>query len=125
LLKHITEVEDGIDAVLAVPRHLFIDQYYEMGDKEALVIVDQRSLNEENLKAIQCGYDLNLYEGEVVSIVGESGSGKTTLAKMLLGLISTTEGEIYFQGNKSEHQEDLNTHKLSSFIGILSSETSP
>jgi peptide/nickel transport system ATP-binding protein len=46
--------------------------------------------------------DLNLYEGEVVSIVGESGSGKTTLAKMLLGLISITEGEIYFQGKKRE-----------------------
>src|SRR5512146_23122 len=42
--------------------------------------------------------DFNFYEGEIVSIVGESGSGKTTLAKMLLGLISTTEGEIYFQG---------------------------
>ena len=42
--------------------------------------------------------DINLYEGEVVSIVGESGSGKTTLAKLLLGLINPTEGEIYFQG---------------------------
>jgi peptide/nickel transport system ATP-binding protein len=42
--------------------------------------------------------DFNFYEGEIASIVGESGSGKTTLAKMLLGLISTTEGEIYFQG---------------------------
>ena len=42
--------------------------------------------------------DFNFYEGEVVSIVGESGSGKTTLAKMLLGLISITEGDIYFQG---------------------------
>ena len=30
--------------------------------------------------------DLDLHEGEVVSIVGESGSGKTTLAKILLGL---------------------------------------
>lgn len=46
--------------------------------------------------------DLNLYEGEVVSIVGESGSGKTTLAKMLLGLISSTEGEVYFQGKKRD-----------------------
>ena len=46
--------------------------------------------------------DMDLYEGEVVSIVGESGSGKTTLAKMLLGLISTTEGEIYFQGKKRD-----------------------
>jgi peptide/nickel transport system ATP-binding protein len=46
--------------------------------------------------------DINLYEGEVVSIVGESGSGKTTLAKMLLGLISTSEGEVYFQGKKRD-----------------------
>jgi peptide/nickel transport system ATP-binding protein len=46
--------------------------------------------------------DLNLYEGEVVSIVGESGSGKTTLAKLLLGLINPTEGEIYFQGKKRD-----------------------
>ena len=51
--------------------------------------------------------DMELYEGEVVSIVGESGSGKTTLSKMLLGLISSTEGEIYFQGQK----RDLSTHK--------------
>ena len=46
--------------------------------------------------------DFNFNEGEIVSIVGESGSGKTTLAKMLLGLISTTEGEIYFQGKKRD-----------------------
>jgi len=46
--------------------------------------------------------NMDLYEGEVVSIVGESGSGKTTLAKMFLGLISITEGEIYFQGKKRD-----------------------
>ena len=51
--------------------------------------------------------DFNFYEGELVSIVGESGSGKTTLAKMLLGLISITEGDIYFQGKK----RDIRTHK--------------
>jgi len=51
--------------------------------------------------------DFNFCEGEIVSIVGESGSGKTTLAKMLLGLTSTTEGEIYFQGKK----RDIGTQK--------------
>src|SRR5215216_2552974 len=51
--------------------------------------------------------DMNLYEGEVVSIVGESGSGKTTLAKLLLGLINETEGEVYFQGQK----RDINTQR--------------
>lgn len=51
--------------------------------------------------------DFNFYEGEVVSIVGESGSGKTTLAKMLLGLINSTEGDIYFEGKK----RDIGTQK--------------
>jgi peptide/nickel transport system ATP-binding protein len=51
--------------------------------------------------------DINLYQGEVVSIVGESGSGKTTLSKILLGLINPTEGEIYFQGKK----RDISSHK--------------
>lgn len=51
--------------------------------------------------------DIDFYAGEVVSIVGESGSGKTTLAKMLLGLLSPTEGVIYFQGKP----RDIGTHK--------------
>lgn len=46
--------------------------------------------------------NFNFYEGEIVSIVGESGSGKTTLAKMLLGLINPTEGDVYFQGQKRD-----------------------
>ncbi len=41
--------------------------------------------------------DFEFHEGELVSIVGESGSGKTTISKMLLGLISVTEGQIFFQ----------------------------
>jgi peptide/nickel transport system ATP-binding protein len=46
--------------------------------------------------------DVDIHEGEVVSIVGESGSGKTTFAKMILGLLKPTEGEIYFQGEKRD-----------------------
>jgi peptide/nickel transport system ATP-binding protein len=55
--------------------------------------------------------DLELYEGEVISIVGESGSGKTTLAKMLLGLISSTEGDIYFQGKKRDLSSQKKKHE--------------
>jgi peptide/nickel transport system ATP-binding protein len=51
--------------------------------------------------------DFNFHTGELVSIVGESGSGKTTLIKMLLGLTSVTEGDIYFMGEK----RDIRSHK--------------
>jgi oligopeptide/dipeptide ABC transporter ATP-binding protein len=34
----------------------------------------------------------------ITAIVGESGSGKTTLARLLLGLIAPTRGEVVYQG---------------------------
>ena len=42
--------------------------------------------------------DFEFRRGEIVSIVGESGSGKTTLAKMVLGLLNPTSGEIFYEG---------------------------
>jgi peptide/nickel transport system ATP-binding protein len=51
--------------------------------------------------------DFSFKRGEIISIVGESGSGKTTLAKMLLGLLKPTEGEVYFEGQP----RDIRTHK--------------
>ena len=41
---------------------------------------------------------LQVRRGEVFALVGESGSGKTTLAKMLLGLLPPTSGEILIGG---------------------------
>ncbi|MDR2029129.1 MAG: ABC transporter ATP-binding protein [Treponema sp.] len=42
--------------------------------------------------------DFEFHRGEIISIVGESGSGKTTIAKMVLGLLKPTGGEIFFEG---------------------------
>ncbi|MDI3468870.1 MAG: ABC transporter, ATP-binding protein (cluster 5, nickel/peptides/opines) [Pseudolabrys sp.] len=41
---------------------------------------------------------LTVKRGEVFALVGESGSGKTTLAKMLLGLLPPSSGEILVDG---------------------------
>jgi len=37
-------------------------------------------------------------DGEVVSLIGESGSGKSTIGKMILKLISISQGTISFDG---------------------------
>ena len=39
--------------------------------------------------------NLDLYEGEILSLLGENGSGKTTLMNMLSGIYFPDEGQIY------------------------------
>ena len=42
--------------------------------------------------------NLEIAEGEIVSILGPSGSGKTTLLNMILGMTDVTKGQIIFNG---------------------------
>ncbi|MBI5199081.1 MAG: ATP-binding cassette domain-containing protein [Nitrospirae bacterium] len=46
--------------------------------------------------------NLEIREGEWISIVGKSGSGKTTLTRLLCGLLSASKGEILIEGTNIE-----------------------
>jgi len=52
----------------------------------------------ENKTVAVNNVDFEFHRGEIVSVVGESGSGKTTLAKMVLGLLKPSAGEIDYEG---------------------------
>lgn len=45
-------------------------------------------------------FSIEIQEGEFISILGPSGCGKSTLIRMLDGIIPTTEGDIFIDGQK-------------------------
>ena len=51
----------------------------------------------EFLKAVD-GVTFNIKKGETFAIVGESGSGKTTVARMVVGLLPPTSGDVVIDG---------------------------
>jgi len=57
-----------------------------------------QSLNGE-IKALE-KIDLEVYEGEFISIVGPSGCGKSTLLSIISGLLSPTEGKVFVDGEE-------------------------
>lgn len=56
----------------------------------------KRYKTKEVLKQI----DLKLESGHIIGFLGPNGSGKTTLIKLINGLLTPTEGELLFCGEK-------------------------
>ncbi len=52
--------------------------------------------------------DLDFEEGSLVTLLGPSGCGKTTILRMIAGLESPTEGDIYIKGRRVN---DIPIHK--------------
>ena len=51
----------------------------------------------EYLKAVD-GVTFDIRKGETFALVGESGSGKTTVARMMVGLLPPSSGEVMIDG---------------------------
>jgi len=66
------------------------------------------------------GINLEIYEGEFVSIIGASGSGKSSLLYIMGLLDKPTEGEVFFEGEKIDYSNDKRLSYLrNSKIGFV------
>ncbi len=83
------------DQVARAPRIVSTTGYIQGRD----VSLTFRPQNRAPMRAL-AGFDIDVEEGEFLSIVGPSGCGKTTFLNILLGLIKPDSGEVSVHGRR-------------------------
>lgn len=72
------------------------------------------------IQSVQIGYgnstviwnvDLTVEDGQITAVLGRNGAGKTTLLRGIMGQLSCTSGNVYFNG---ENLHDLKQYEVAS-----------
>jgi len=58
------------------------------------------------------GANLEVEEGEIISLIGSNGAGKSTLLSSITGIVPPTKGKIYFEGKDITHKKPNEIVKL-------------
>lgn len=95
-------------------------------NKERRLIIDLKGIKKrffegtENEIEVLKGIDLQVYEGEFVSIVGASGSGKSTLMNIIGALDRASEGSYLLDGvNINQADDNELSHIRNKKIGFV------
>ena len=69
-----------------------------MSGGEPLLAIRDLTIDFGGLKAVN-GLNMEVYDGEIVSVIGPNGAGKTTLFNAISAMVPVTSGDIVFEGS--------------------------
>ncbi|MCD8198673.1 MAG: ABC transporter ATP-binding protein [Phascolarctobacterium sp.] len=76
-----------------------------------LLKVDDISMVFGGLRAVS-NLTMHIDEGELIGMIGPNGAGKTTAFNMITGVYTPTEGDIYFNGQKSSGKKSYQVTQM-------------
>ena len=78
---------------------------------DALLEARSLSIHFGGLKAVE-NVDLDVREGEIMSLIGPNGAGKTTFFNLVSGFLKPTSGTVKFMGKDITGMEPHETARL-------------
>jgi phospholipid/cholesterol/gamma-HCH transport system ATP-binding protein len=70
-------------------------------------------------KVVYRGLDLDVFKGETLTILGGSGVGKSVMLKMLIGLLTTDQGEVWFDEARVNDMGPPELARLRQRVGMV------
>lgn len=70
-------------------------------------------------KVVLAGFDLEVPDGEVVSVIGASGSGKSTALKTVIGLVTPDAGAVRVDGDEVGALDSEDLYELRRKVGYV------
>lgn len=83
-------------------------------------IIELRSVSKrfDSLEVLR-EVNLAIKPGETAVIIGESGAGKSVVLKHIVGLLRPDSGEVYFQGQRLDNQDERDLAAVRADFGFL------
>lgn len=82
----------------------------------SILKIDHLSFSYDGRHPILDDIDIDIREGEMVSIVGKNGAGKSTLAKVLCGFVKEDKGAVLYSG---KNIADKSIKERAELIGLV------
>lgn len=79
-------------------------------EKEAILRFEGATKKFGNYVAVD-HVNFEVHNKEIISIIGENGAGKSTFCKMLTGVYSIDDGDMYFEGKKVSYRNTTESMK--------------
>ncbi len=110
----------NFESLMQKPVEIRPEEPVEVGNVEQLefrnVVFRHKTARENSID----GISFKIRLGESIAFVGPSGSGKSTLVKLLVGLYTPAEGNIYFDGVPVK---DIRYNRVRRQIGFVTQDT--
>lgn len=95
-----------------------------VADLKTVVPINKTALEVKNVgysvagrgRPVLEGITFKIGEGEALAIVGPSGSGKSSLAKLLIGALQPSQGEIWFGGLNYTHWDSNEFGRITGYL---------
>ncbi|NLC02795.1 MAG: ABC transporter ATP-binding protein [Tissierellia bacterium] len=93
-----------------------IQKYVEKDEKPVILKLQDVYFSYDKSKQILIDINIDIHEGEMVSIVGKNGAGKSTLSKIISGFVKENKGELYYYG---ENLKGRSIKERAEVIGLV------